>query len=815
MAVPRLASPPPLYAANTLNTPQAHFTTLKPYLTLPYLLSLTWLATPIISLLFIIFRLIISQGAAQDGVEDAKGVLIASCAAAERAAQGVGSIGSFMAAGTNRQIEAAVNATIDAARATMIFSLTALQGIIEFVIDMYRSIFLCFLELVVRGGLAIIIGALTEITNFLQNAVGGLKSSIQGDIQSANNAIATAVNAINSVTKISELERTREAWTTDSAVQQTIAHGDVPTMAMTNDNMMMLHVTQQHPLLFAMANRLAIVMRLSATSYTHLRFFLAYIFHPAALACLLIGVFGLISVEVQIAALGPIQKHYSSQVSNSIGDFTNSIAVSINSGMQNDSAFYAAQVNAQTTAMQTTINDGLFGWVNGTTVTLNSTLVAFYSDVQTTVDAVFGGTLLEVPAQEFVRCLIGTKVQGLENALTFIHDNLKVNMPTVSDDVLLLSNSSVDAITQPISLAAVGDGSASEDGSGSGIVGRVIARYIASLEKERLMFFIFIGIWGFVVLIALCIVLWHTFGARWLHNRRQRAWEQGQSFGPFSRRPSEQSRYAFPGVPGGQPLDVVHGRALWDEEGKKGGLKRLFSGGVRPEQREEQQVKWQDGQNVHTVVHVQGGASGGWVGRLKSAMARRKADKQSLEPVPFTNTGDANAEPKKSRGITSLAMPQEEIEVSAWSASPTTQPPKPWNPLAFTSKPNAPSPPPAAPAPSRSELTASFMEDARPVIYEQRGALPLHMHFSKRSPSPDAPVTPPGLPVSVGHTPDEYTSRQVPPVSNVPGGRIPHRHRAQNSSLSLNGANPFVTPFDDERRASGLDGRYPVMGRAI
>ncbi|KAG8683004.1 plasma membrane fusion protein prm1 [Ceratobasidium sp. 395] len=499
--------------------------------------------------------------------------------------------------------------------------------------------------------------------------------------------------------------------------------------------------------------------------------------------------------------------------------------------MQNDSAFYAAQVNAQTTAMQTTINDGLFGWVNGTTVTLNNTLVAFYTDVQTTVDAVFGGTLLEAPAQEFVRCLIGTKVQGLENALTFIHDNLKVNMPTVSNDVLLLSNSSVDAITQPISLAAVGDGSSSDDGSGSGIVGRVIARYIASLKKERLMFFIFIGIWGFVVLIALCIVLWHTFGARWLHNRRQRAWEQGQSFGPFSRRPSEQSRYAFPGVPGGQPLGVVHGRALWDgqqevEEGKKGGLKKLFNSGAKQEKVEEQEVRWEEGQNVRSVVHVQGGTSGGWVGRLKSAMARRKAEKQSLEPVPFTNTGDANAEPKKSRGIASIDIPEEHNEVSAWSASPTAQPPKPWNPLAFAPKPKAPtSTAPVLPAaPPRSELTASFVEDARPVIYEQRGALPLHMHFSKRSASPGGPITPPGLPVSVGHTPDEsvntsqlpyYASRQAPPVSTVPGGRVPHRHRAQNSSLSLNG-NPFVTPFDDDRStASGADGRYPVMGRAI
>jgi hypothetical protein len=482
--------------------------------------------------------------------------------------------------------------------------------------------------------------------------------------------------------------------------------------------------------------------------------------------------------------------------------------------------------------MQSTINDSLFGWVNGTTVTLNNTLVAFYSDVQNTVDLVFGGTLLEAPAQEFVRCLIGTKVEGLENALTFIHDHLKVNMPTVSDDVLLLSNSSVDAITQPISLAAVGDGSGSEDGSGSGIVGKVIARYIASLKKERLMFLIFLSLWGLVVVIALCIVLWHTFGARWLHERRQRAWEQGHSFGPFSRRPSEQSSYAFPGVPGGQPLGVVHGRSLWEgqqeaEEGKKGaGLKKLFNGGGGQEKTEE--IRWQEGQNVRTVVHVQGG-TGGWVGRLKGAMARRQAGKPNLEPVPFTHVGLAENYHPEPRKISTTTLPSQLLPESrdrplspAWSESPTVVPaPHPWKPLGFGSKARAAPPVPAAA--SRTDLTASFAEDARPVIYAQGGALPLHMHFSTRSTSPDGPITPPGLPVSAGHTPDEpYVAqsyaimsdvpRQVPPVSTVPGGRVPRRHHAQKSSGNVN---PFATPFDDDRRVSGLDGRYPVMGRAI
>ncbi|KAJ1309931.1 hypothetical protein OPQ81_006690 [Rhizoctonia solani] len=938
---PRFASPPPVYASDSLNAPQAHFTSLKPYLTLPYLLSLTWLATPIISLIFIIFRLIISQGAAQDGVEDAKGVLIASCAAAERAAQGVGSIGSFMAAGTNRQIEAAVNGAINAARATMIFSLTALQGILEFVIDMYRSIFLCFLELVVRGGLAIIIGALTEITNFLQNAVNGLKSSIQSDIQSANSAIATAVNAINSVTKIvnvkldvpqfsipalsgldnikiptdlqdaltklnstlptldqlrdtvdniiaipfnelkkeinetftspamrfntsvlavparsniqfcdgldtsivddlgrdlrkigrigiillllvlvllilgamavewykwrvlqGQLERTREAWSTDSNVQhpQSSGHQGVPMMVMSDDNLMLLHATQQHPLLSALANHLANVLKLSATSYTHLRFFFAYVFHPAALACLLIGLFGLISVQIQLAAIGPIQKHYSSQVSNSVSDFTNSIALSINGAMREDSAAYAAQVNAQTSAIQSTINDDLFGWVNGTTVTLNNTLVAFYDDIQSTVELVFGGTLLEAPAREFIRCLIGTKVQGIENALTFVHDHLKVNLPTVSDDVLLLSNSSVNEITQPISLAAVGDGTQSGDGSGSGIVGKVIARYITSLKKERVMFLIFLGLWAFVVVIALCIIVWHSIGARWLHERRRRAWESGQSFGPFSRRPSEQSRYAFPNVPGGTPFGTLHARPLEGEteKGFQGGLKRLFSS--PPKQQQAPSPKWEDGQNVRTMIHFQGGDN--WVSRLKSALARRKGENNATidpyavpqNPPALARSGKVNPE--------ALTDRQERALSSTWSVSPTAPPSRPW--LGFKPK-TSPTPKVVSPTPVRSESRES-VDNARPVP----SVLPAHAYFSTRSPSP--PAIPPGLSVvptsptpSVGPA-NAYLSRQVAPMATIPGGRVSQasRHRAQMSSGNVN---PFTTPFDDPRASFIVDAR--------
>ena len=158
--VPRWNSPPPVYDAPSQDIGG---TTLRPYLQLSHLLSLTWLAYPILSLIFVVFRLQLSGISAQDAVANAKSELLTSCKAAERAATGAASMPRYMAAATNQQITDAVNGTMNAARATMVLALTVMEAIINFIIDTYRSTFLCFLELVVRGGLSILIGAVDEV----------------------------------------------------------------------------------------------------------------------------------------------------------------------------------------------------------------------------------------------------------------------------------------------------------------------------------------------------------------------------------------------------------------------------------------------------------------------------------------------------------------------------------------------------------------------------------------------------------------------------------------------------------------------------
>ena len=320
-------------------------------------------------------------------------------------------------------------------------------------------------------------------------------------------------------------QRIRDGLVSDPDVKTSRAPDGRLMVGMSDHDLMSIEGTMSHPLVTKVVNKLELLLRLSKPKKDKLIWFFHYVFHPPAMACFLIGFFGLLSVELQLLAIGPIQAKFQQQTAASVSNFSNLIATSMNASMYNQSAAYATQVNTRVDHVQSTINDGVFGWVNGTTTTLNDTISTFYSDVQNVITTVFGGTPLNEPLQEFLNCFLGSKVDAIETALTFLHDNLHVDIPRVNDTVLVLSPESVNEATQPIAEAAVGTG----NGDNGGLVARVVAVYVKSLKQERIMFGIFAALWLFVVLMALCIIFWTTYGRPLLMRVRSRRGGNGES----------------------------------------------------------------------------------------------------------------------------------------------------------------------------------------------------------------------------------------------------------------------------------------------
>ena len=281
------------------------------------------------------------------------------------------------------------------------------------------------------------------------------------------------------------------------------ASPSAPQITLSNHNLLMLQADSEHPLITRITNLLAARTGMTPAQHTDMRWFFHYVFHPPALACFLIGFFGLLSIMIQLLLLGPLLKAARAGVDVAVSDLNRIIVKSVNSTMYNQSAAYANDVNSRVDVVQNTINHGLFGWVNGTTTTLNDTINKFYTEVQTFVLHIFNGTLLETPASAFLQCVIGNKVEDVEKALTFLNENLVINIPRVSNDVLVLSPQTVNEATGPIASGAAGDGSNGDQG----VLGSAVSLYQASLRSEAVIFGIFLGLWGIVLATAIGVLL--------------------------------------------------------------------------------------------------------------------------------------------------------------------------------------------------------------------------------------------------------------------------------------------------------------------
>jgi hypothetical protein len=348
------------------------------------------------------------------------------------------------------------------------------------------------------------------------------------------------------------LQRTRKAWVSDPTVVY-IGPASAPTVTLSDHNLLMLHGDSTHPLLMRIVYDISKRLHLTPSQHINLSWFFHYVFHPPALACFLIGFFGILSVQLQLFAIAPLEAKFHDRANAATTDLSHTIFTSVNQSMFNQSSLYANGINSHIDSVQSTIDDGLFGWVNGTTTTLNDTINTFYNDLQGAVSTLFNGTFLEQPAQEFIRCFIGSKVDAIEEALTFLHNNLHIDVPRVNESVLVLSPDEVNAATRPIAVAAVG----SSDDSNGGLVGRLIDTYVQSLKKERIMFAVFLGLWAVVVLMGLAIIFWHSYGRRILGSWHKRKFQRDQRTGldtvvvPFrEEKPSEEEirpqKGAFP-----------------------------------------------------------------------------------------------------------------------------------------------------------------------------------------------------------------------------------------------------------------------------
>ncbi|KAI9636910.1 plasma membrane fusion protein PRM1 [Dioszegia hungarica] len=646
----RYKSPPP---------PAASGTRLRPHLTLAPRLLLTTLSPALIPLILTIAHLIANRSSTTDMAASLRSSMLSACSGLAKGAATLQTLPRYLAMQTNEEMVRAAQATIRGIGSVLMDVVTVVEVVVIFMLDTYRSLLMCTIELAVRGTLELMIGAVKGISDGVTSSLNAARSNIQNDIASANRFIQEAATKLNSATSLisvnisipqfsipslsslqdvkvstdfqdslvrlnatipsltalreklntltekpfnllkAEMNSTRlelaSSFNTSmlptpslsslsaNAAREMEAElcGNLDT-SLVDDTANALHKLANISIglmilvLFlvwgtlcvwewrrwkAMKDTVELVVReweregradawravaiienpvlekygspvlrrftRSERTRINVRWYLAYLSHPTCLALLFIAAIGFLSLQLQLVALNGIRNHARANANATVAQSTNSITAKLNAMATNASRQYAADYNLVVAGYQKRIDEELFGhWVNTTGVALNATLVDFYDDIEKVLNQTFGGTVLYNPINTFMYCILGSKIDSLSAALTWLRDHAHINLPTLPPDVLMLSPAAMAEMTGPISAAAVGSGTGADGKDDEGIVGDLIRHFQQAIEYERNFYATLIGVWLGFALVGLLVVAWNSGG-----EERYRSWrgQEGES----------------------------------------------------------------------------------------------------------------------------------------------------------------------------------------------------------------------------------------------------------------------------------------------
>jgi len=238
------------------------------------------------------------------------------------------------------------------------------------------------------------------------------------------------------------------------------------------------------------------------------RWAVAYATTDAALFVLALAIAGLFSCLCQYILLKSIEKQVPG-LSNQVGVFADRVVTQLN----NASEQWQVATNSAIKSASDDINKDMLGWVGTATDAVNDTLNTFVDETNKVLDTAFGKTPLREPIQEVLNCLILLKVQGVQKALTWVHDHAHIDFPTLPNDTFsvgALASLSDDKDSQPF-LADPDDKATDKITSA---VARVIDYLQAGVRQETIISSFVLVLYVFICMLGAGAAFYRAYWCR-------------------------------------------------------------------------------------------------------------------------------------------------------------------------------------------------------------------------------------------------------------------------------------------------------------
>lgn len=174
----------------------------QPWLGLQSRLFLNIFTPALASILFVGVGVISSKSDANRRANETKDQLMSACKSTQKAASVLASMPYYFAQNINEQTADAIESTVHGLARVLSLAMTAMEKILIFMVNMYKSLFLCFIQLLVRGSLALLISAVDALSGAVNDTARAISTSIQGSINAINASLRASLGSLNDFAKI-------------------------------------------------------------------------------------------------------------------------------------------------------------------------------------------------------------------------------------------------------------------------------------------------------------------------------------------------------------------------------------------------------------------------------------------------------------------------------------------------------------------------------------------------------------------------------------------------------------------------------------
>lgn len=175
---------------------------ITPYLGLRARLSQIWINRWTILLFLILVRLLFAVADLHGGLGSARSEALSACTGVESIGSSLASMPHYMSRGINEMAASGVEKAVRGLQSMLFMTITGVEELVVFFINMLTSTYLCLITLVVSGSLHVALKVIEDAEGFLNKTLGDIGNDIHKSIDSFQGDLNKFTGLLNSVPQV-------------------------------------------------------------------------------------------------------------------------------------------------------------------------------------------------------------------------------------------------------------------------------------------------------------------------------------------------------------------------------------------------------------------------------------------------------------------------------------------------------------------------------------------------------------------------------------------------------------------------------------